>query len=82
MALQAASAMQPASLGHAQHGHGCAALPARRLTQYAASKLCNILHTRELQDRYQQSRGIIATSCSPGFVNTSIFRQGPEQPEL
>jgi NAD(P)-dependent dehydrogenase (short-subunit alcohol dehydrogenase family) len=48
----------------------------RRLTQYAASKLCNILHTRELQDRYQQSRGIIATSCSPGFVNTTIFRQG------
>lgn len=63
--------------------HRCAAcLPACRLTQYAASKLCNILHTRELQDRYQQSRGIIATSCSPGFVNTTIFRQGPEQPEL
>jgi hypothetical protein len=45
-----------------------------RLTQYSCSKLCNILHTRELQDRYQQSRGVIATSVSPGFVNTTIFR--------
>ena len=47
-----------------------------RLRQYACSKLCNILHTRELQDRYQQSRGIVATAVSPGFVNTTIFRSG------
>jgi hypothetical protein len=45
-----------------------------RFPQYACSKACNILHTRELQDRYQQDRGIIATSVSPGFVNTTIFR--------
>lgn len=52
----------------------CAVL--HRFPQYACSKLCNILHVRELQDRYQQSRGIIATSVSPGFVNTTIFRSG------
>jgi NAD(P)-dependent dehydrogenase (short-subunit alcohol dehydrogenase family) len=49
-------------------------VPPARLRQYACSKACNILHARELQDRYQASRGIIATSISPGFVNTSIFR--------
>eukprot|EP00879_Flechtneria_rotunda_P013838 GHRR01014454.1.p1 GENE.GHRR01014454.1~~GHRR01014454.1.p1 ORF type:complete len:234 (+),score=64.77 GHRR01014454.1:470-1171(+) len=42
--------------------------------QYSRSKLCNILFTSELQRRLQQSRGIIATSVSPGFVNTTIYR--------
>uniref|UniRef100_A0A383WIR5 Uncharacterized protein n=1 Tax=Tetradesmus obliquus TaxID=3088 RepID=A0A383WIR5_TETOB len=44
--------------------------------QYAQSKLCNVLFTAELQRRLQ-GRGIIATSVSPGFVNTTIFRSLP-----
>jgi NAD(P)-dependent dehydrogenase (short-subunit alcohol dehydrogenase family) len=46
-----------------------------RFPQYAQSKLCNVLFTAELQRRLQQ-RGIVATSVSPGFVNTTIFRWG------
>jgi NAD(P)-dependent dehydrogenase (short-subunit alcohol dehydrogenase family) len=45
----------------------------RRFLQYAQSKLCNVLFTAELQRRLQE-RGILATSVSPGFVNTTIFR--------
>lgn len=52
---------------------GCAVLC--RFPQYAQSKLCNVLFTAELQRRLQ-GRGIVATSVSPGFVNTTIFRWG------
>eukprot|EP00878_Enallax_costatus_P037324 GHUV01042148.1.p1 GENE.GHUV01042148.1~~GHUV01042148.1.p1 ORF type:complete len:189 (+),score=56.45 GHUV01042148.1:391-957(+) len=45
--------------------------------EYARSKLCNVLFTAELQRRFQATRGIIATSVSPGFVNTTIFRPFP-----
>lgn len=44
-----------------------------RFPEYAQSKLCNVLFTAELQRRLQ-GQGILATSVSPGFVNTTIFR--------
>ncbi|KAF6263641.1 NAD(P)-binding protein [Scenedesmus sp. NREL 46B-D3] len=44
--------------------------------EYAQSKLCNVLFTAELQRRLQ-GQGILATSVSPGFVNTTIFRSLP-----
>ena len=47
-----------------------------RFRQYARSKLCNILFTAELQ-RQCGSKGILATSVSPGFVNTGIFKGLP-----
>jgi NAD(P)-dependent dehydrogenase (short-subunit alcohol dehydrogenase family) len=53
----------------------CWAVVCCRFPQYAQSKLCNVLFTAELQRRLQ-GRGIIATSVSPGFVNTTIFRWG------
>lgn len=48
-----------------------------RFHQYARSKLANVLFTAELQRRYGEHSGIQATSISPGFVNTGLFRGLP-----
>ena len=49
-----------------------------RYTQYARSKLCNVLHALELQRRLAAGGGG-ATACavSPGRVNTRIFDNLP-----
>ena len=49
-----------------------------RYTQYARSKLCNVLHVLELQRRLSaDERRIAAYAVSPGRVQTQIFQNLP-----
>ena len=49
-----------------------------RYTQYARSKLCNVLHVLELQQRLaEDERDIRAYAVSPGRVRTRIFDNLP-----
>jgi len=54
--------------------------PARSRTgfpEYAVSKLCNVLFTRELARRWAD-RGVTAYALHPGVVATRIWRQVPQ----
>jgi retinol dehydrogenase 12 len=44
---------------------------------YQVSKLCNVLHARELSRRYG-ARGLEACSLHPGVISTNIWRQVPQ----
>lgn len=49
-----------------------------RYTQYARSKLCNVLHALEMQRRFAaEGTAITAHAVSPGRVNTGIFDNLP-----
>ena len=55
-------------------------VPGRSVTgvpEYAVSKLCNILFTRELARR-SASRGVTAYAVHPGVVATGIWRRVPQ----
>uniref|UniRef100_A0A7S3QYD4 Uncharacterized protein n=1 Tax=Dunaliella tertiolecta TaxID=3047 RepID=A0A7S3QYD4_DUNTE len=45
--------------------------------QYCRSKLANTVSTAEMQRRWAKPYGIIATSVSPGLVQTNIFSSMP-----
>lgn len=45
--------------------------------RYQVSKLCNVLHARELARRYG-ARGLEACSLHPGVISTNIWRQVPQ----
>jgi len=45
--------------------------------EYAVSKLCNILHAKELDRRYR-ARGLLACSVHPGVVRTDVWREVPQ----
>jgi NAD(P)-dependent dehydrogenase (short-subunit alcohol dehydrogenase family) len=47
------------------------------LGRYQVSKLCNVLHARELARRYG-ARGLEACSLHPGVISTNIWRQVPQ----
>jgi NAD(P)-dependent dehydrogenase (short-subunit alcohol dehydrogenase family) len=47
------------------------------LGRYQVSKLCNVLHARELARRYG-ARGLQACSLHPGVISTNIWRQVPQ----
>jgi NAD(P)-dependent dehydrogenase (short-subunit alcohol dehydrogenase family) len=47
------------------------------LDRYQVSKLCNVLHARELARRYG-ARGLEACSLHPGVISTNIWRHVPQ----
>jgi NAD(P)-dependent dehydrogenase (short-subunit alcohol dehydrogenase family) len=47
------------------------------LRQYQVSKLCNVLHARELARRYG-SRGLEACSLHPGVIASNVWRKVPQ----
>ena len=67
-----------AQLMQACPGQSSGKLGHHRYTQYARSKLCNVLHALELQRIFAaQGRGATACAVSPGRVNTQIFDNLP-----
>jgi dehydrogenase/reductase SDR family protein 13 len=79
---RAARVVNVASYAHARaEGIDFAALrrPTRTLTsfqEYAVSKLCNVLHARELARRWADG-GVATYSLNPGRVATGIWRHAP-----
>jgi NAD(P)-dependent dehydrogenase (short-subunit alcohol dehydrogenase family) len=47
------------------------------LRQYQVSKLCNVLHARELARRYG-ARGLEACSLHPGVIASNVWRKVPQ----
>jgi retinol dehydrogenase 12 len=47
------------------------------LKQYQVSKLCNVLHARELARRYG-ARGLEACALHPGVISTNVWRKVPQ----